>query len=183
MMRSAALFWQLLLRLCRGLAVDDSLRAGLLALQRGDLDVGAKQSGSGQRSSTPRDGRVWVALSQTYWRLHKDADADEAAGKAAALAPEDPAVLQGLAIYYSETHQTLKAAQAQAKYAAKVPANQPTPATTPLNCISKRRARCSTSRNSPSGAAILKRRRGAAAAERATGAGPGSGGLRAAAVR
>ena len=67
---------------------------------------------------------MWVALSQTYWRLHKNADAEEAAGKAAAFAPEDAAVLQGLAIYYSETNQTLKAAQAQAKYAAKVPDNQ-----------------------------------------------------------
>ena len=71
----------------------------------------------------PRDGRVWVALSQTYWRLHKDADAEEAAGKAAALGPEDPAVLQGLAIYYSETQQTLRAARAQSKYSSKVPEN------------------------------------------------------------
>ncbi|HXR10418.1 MAG TPA: tetratricopeptide repeat protein, partial [Candidatus Acidoferrales bacterium] len=69
------------------------------------------------------DGRVWVALSQTYWRLHQDAEAEDAAGKAAAFAPEDPAVLQGLAIYYSETNQTLKAAQAAAKYSAKVPEN------------------------------------------------------------
>src|SRR5580692_6912742 len=101
---------------------DDSFRAGLLALQRGDL-ASARTNLEAAGKLAPRDGRVWVALSQTYWRLHKGAEAEDAAGKAAALAPEDPAVLQSLAIYYSETNQTLKAAQAQTKYSIKVPAN------------------------------------------------------------
>jgi tetratricopeptide (TPR) repeat protein len=101
---------------------DDSLRAGLLALQRGDL-ASAQTNLEAASKLAPRDGRVWVALSQTYWRLHKSADAEDAAAKAAAVAPEDPAVLQSLAIYYSETSQILKAAQAEAKYSAKVPEN------------------------------------------------------------
>ncbi len=101
-------------------ASDDLLRTGLLALQRGDL-AAAQASLESASKQTPRDGRVWVALSQTYWRQHRDSDAEDAAGKAASFAPEDAAVLQSLAIYYSETHQTLKAAQAEAKYAAKVP--------------------------------------------------------------
>jgi tetratricopeptide (TPR) repeat protein len=99
---------------------DESLRAGLIALQRGDL-AAAQTNLEAASKLAPRDGRAWVALSQTYWRQHRDADAEEAAGKAAKLAPEDPAVLQSLAIYYSETRQTLKAAQATAKYSAKVP--------------------------------------------------------------
>jgi len=112
----------LLLLLAASTPFEDSFRAGLTALQRGDL--AAAQSNLETASKlAPRDGRVWVALSQTYWRQHKDSEAEDAAGKAAALAPEDPAVLQGLAIYYSETHQTLKAAQAAAKYSAKVPEN------------------------------------------------------------
>ena len=103
-------------------AGDDALRNGLLALQRGDLEAArASLEAAGQQA--PRDGRVWVALSQTYWRLHKEADAAEAANKAAAVAPEEAAVLQGLAIYYAETRQTEKAAQAQAKFAAKAPGN------------------------------------------------------------
>ncbi len=102
---------------------DDSFRAGLLALQRGDL-AAAQTNLEAASKLAPRDGRVWVALSQTYWRLHKNAEAEDAAGKAATLAPEDAAVLQSLAIYYSETNQTLKAAQAAAKYSAKVPANR-----------------------------------------------------------
>lgn len=101
---------------------DDSLRAGLLALQRGDL-ASAQTNLEAAGKLAPRDGRVWVALSQTYWRQHKNAEAETAAAKAAAVSPEDPAVLQSLAIYYSETNQTLKAAQAASKYSAKVPAN------------------------------------------------------------
>jgi tetratricopeptide (TPR) repeat protein len=102
------------------LALDASFRAALIDLERGDLKS-AQSNLEAASKAAPRDGRVWVALSQTYWRLHKNAEAEAAAGKAAAFGPEDPAVLQGLAIYYSETDQTLKAAQAQAKYAAKVP--------------------------------------------------------------
>lgn len=103
-------------------ALEDTLRAGLTALQRGDL-ASAQSNLEAASKLAPRDGRVWVALSQTYWRLHKDADAEEAAGRAASFAPEDAVVLQSLAIYYSETNQSLKAARAQAKYSAKVPEN------------------------------------------------------------
>ena len=101
---------------------EDALRAGLMALQRGDLAAAQSNLEAASRE-TPRDGRVWVALAQTYWKLHRDADAEAAAGKAAAVGPEDPAVLQGLAIYYSETGRTLKAAQAEARFSAKVPGN------------------------------------------------------------
>ncbi|SPF44850.1 Tetratricopeptide TPR_2 repeat protein [Candidatus Sulfopaludibacter sp. SbA4] len=112
----------LLLLLAASTSFEDSFRAGLTALQRGDL-AAARSNLEAASKLAPRDGRVWVALSQTYWRLHKDTEAEEAAGKAASCAPEDPAVLQGLTIYYSETHQALKAAQAAAKYSAKVPEN------------------------------------------------------------
>jgi tetratricopeptide (TPR) repeat protein len=112
----------LLLLLAAANSSDDSFRAGLIALQSGDL-ASAQTNLETAIKLAPRDGRVWVALSQTYWRLHKNTEAEGAAGKAAAFAPEDPAVQQSLAIYYSETHQTLKAAQAASKYAAKVPQN------------------------------------------------------------
>jgi tetratricopeptide (TPR) repeat protein len=96
------------------LLVDDSFRTGLIALDHGDLD--SARSNLEQASKlAPRDGRVWVALSQAYWRLHKSAEAEDAAGKAASFAPEDPVVLHSLAIYYTETNQTLKAARAEAK--------------------------------------------------------------------
>lgn len=103
--------------------VDDPFRAGLLALQRGDLDS-AQANLEAASQLAPTDGRVWIALSQTYWRKHRNADAESAAAKAAAVAPEDAAVLQGLVIYYSETNQNLKAARAASKYASKVPENK-----------------------------------------------------------
>ena len=76
----------------------------------------------------PRDNpaaaaRAWVALAQAYSRQQKDAQADDAADKAAALAPDDSTVLQSLALYYSESDRTLKAARFAAKYAARVPQN------------------------------------------------------------
>ena len=99
---------------------DESLRAGLMALQRGDL-AAAQNSLEAASRQAPNDGRAWIALAQVYWRLHRTSDAEGAAAKAAAVAPDEPAVLQGLSIYYSETNQSLKAAEAAAKYAAKVP--------------------------------------------------------------
>ncbi len=114
--------WLLLLAAAAGMAADDSFRAGLLALERGDLEA-ARSNLEQASKADPRDGRVWVALSQAYWRSHKNAEAEGAAAKAATLGPEDGAVQQSLAIYYSETGQTWKAAQAEAKYASKIPAN------------------------------------------------------------
>ena len=93
---------------------DDALRAGLIALQRGDLSAAQANLEAASRE-TPRDGRGGVALSQPYWRLHREADAEKAADKAAALAPGNPAALQGLAIYYSETGRKLREARLSSK--------------------------------------------------------------------
>ena len=88
----------------------DTFRSGLLALQHGDLDA-AQTKLEEARNAQPADGRIWVALCQTYWRQQKPADAESAAGRALSLSPKDPAVLQSLFIYYSESHQPLKAAR------------------------------------------------------------------------
>jgi protein O-GlcNAc transferase len=104
----------LLFLLAASSTFEATLRSGLVALQQGDL-AAAQANLEAAGKLEPRDGRVWVALSQTYWRQHRDADADAAADKAARLAPDEPAVLQALTIYYSETHQPLKAARAAAK--------------------------------------------------------------------
>jgi Flp pilus assembly protein TadD len=90
---------------------EEALRTGLLALQRGDL-AAAQASLEAASRQTPRDGRVWAALSQTYWRLHRNAEADAAAAKAAETGGRDPGVQQALAIYYSETNRPLQAARA-----------------------------------------------------------------------
>ncbi len=96
---------------------EDLFHAGLVALDRGDL-AAAQTNLEAARKQAPRDGRIWVALSQTYWRQHRNPEAEDAAAKAAAFAPDDPVVLQALTIYYTETNQTLKAARTTAKYSA-----------------------------------------------------------------
>jgi tetratricopeptide (TPR) repeat protein len=118
-----SVWFGILLLLAASTSFEDSFRAGLLALQRGDL-ASAQTNLEAAGKLAPRDGRVWAALSQTYWRLHRNAEAEVAAGQAAAVAPDDAAVLQSLAIYYAETNQTLKAARAQAKYSGKAPENE-----------------------------------------------------------
>ena len=110
-----ALLPSVLLLFAAANGVEDLFRAGLVALNRGDLAAAQTDLESASKLA-PRDGRIWVALSQTYWRQHKSPDAEDAAAKAAACAPDNPAVLQALAIYYTETNQTLKAARTSAKY-------------------------------------------------------------------
>jgi len=108
---------QLALWAAEGSGYEQPFRAGLIALQGNRLS-NAERNLQTAADLAPRNGRVWVALAQTYWKLKEQAKADDAAGKAAKFAPDDPAVLQSLAIYYSESNQTLKAADAQARYAA-----------------------------------------------------------------
>jgi tetratricopeptide (TPR) repeat protein len=106
--------------LAAGATFEDSFRAGLVALQRGDLNAAVSnlQAASGL---APGNGRVWIALAQTYRKLHEDSPAEEAAAKAGKLSPDDPVVQKSLAIYYAESGSTLKAAGAQARYAALTP--------------------------------------------------------------
>jgi len=58
----------------------------------------------------PREASVWLALAQTYWKLHQSEPAQAAARSAEALTA-DPAILRGLAVYYSETSEEPKAAE------------------------------------------------------------------------
>jgi tetratricopeptide (TPR) repeat protein len=99
---------------------EETFRAGLLALQRSDLNA-AQTNLEAAAALAPDNGRVWVALSQTYWKLKENVKAGAAAAKAEALGPRDPLVLSSLAIFYSGSGQTLKAADAQARYSSLVP--------------------------------------------------------------
>ena len=99
---------------------EESFRAGLLALQRNDLNAAAANLGAAAKLA-PNNGRVWVALAQTHWKRKESGKADEAAAKAATLGAADPLVLSTLAIFYAESGQLAKAAEAQAKYWSLVP--------------------------------------------------------------
>jgi tetratricopeptide (TPR) repeat protein len=99
---------------------EETFRAGLLALQRSDLNA-AQTNLEAAAKLEPANGRVWVALSQTYWKLKENGKADAAAAKAETLGPRDPLVLSSLAIFYAGSGRALKAAGAQARYSSLVP--------------------------------------------------------------
>ena len=95
---------------------EDELRRGLLALSGNDL-AQARQSLENASRAKPDNAIVWAALAQTYLRVHETALANEAAGRAARLAPADSPVQHALAMFYSETGDFAKAANAETKYA------------------------------------------------------------------
>ena len=103
-----------------GQTFQELFRNGLVALQRNDLEA-AELSLRSAAELEPKNARVWVALSQTLWKRKDAVKAEEAAGKASGLAGQDSVVLRSLVIYYSESSQLLKAAEAQARFAAANP--------------------------------------------------------------
>ena len=99
--------WLLLLFLCAD-PFDTALRAGLLALNASDLPTAQAQLEAASQFRKD-DGRVWLALAQTYWRQQERGKADTAAAKAEVLA-KDAALLRPLAFFYAETGNARKTA-------------------------------------------------------------------------
>jgi len=106
----------LLLLLAASASFEETFKAGLLALQRNDLDTAAASLEAAAKLA-PANGRVWVALAQTYWKRNERAKAEASASKAETLASGDAVVLKTLAMYYAESARELKSAEAQARYA------------------------------------------------------------------
>jgi len=99
---------------------ESHFREGLLALNQNNLRA-ARSHLEAARKLQPRNARVWIALAQTHWRLRSRVLSEKAAAQAEKLAPEDPAVLQSLSIYYSGRDEPAKAAAFEARYAARAP--------------------------------------------------------------
>jgi len=112
----------LFLLLAASATFDESFRAGLLALQRNDLKAAETHLGDAAKLE-PNNARVWLALARVWWKLDRTADANQAADKAARFGPSDPVVLSGLAVLYADAGQTLRAADAQARYFELTPAD------------------------------------------------------------
>jgi tetratricopeptide (TPR) repeat protein len=87
---------------------DTTFQAGLIALNQNNLTVAESKLSEASRLE-PRDARVWLALAQTYWKLHQPEPAQAAAAKVETLTT-DTTVLRGLAVFYSETADYAKAA-------------------------------------------------------------------------
>lgn len=95
---------------------EDSFRAGLSALNRRDL-AEARQELEAAEQMQPENGRVWIALAQTYLRLKESSLANVAAGNAEKFGASDAPVLHSLAIFYSESDAPDIAAGFEEKYA------------------------------------------------------------------
>jgi tetratricopeptide (TPR) repeat protein len=98
---------------------ETAYRAGLAALNNNDLGVAESQLESASRLQ-PQNAGVWLALAQTYWKLKKAQASQAAASRAESLA-QDPAVLHGLAFFYSEASNFARAAELETRYAASAP--------------------------------------------------------------
>jgi tetratricopeptide (TPR) repeat protein len=113
-------FRALLLLLAASTTFEESFRNGLIALQRNDL-AAAEANLEAAAKLAPGDGRVWVALAHTYWKLKANDRANAAAAKAESLGGGNAVVQGSLATYYAETGQMVKSAEAQGRYAAMTP--------------------------------------------------------------
>ena len=97
-------------------AYEDNYRAGLRALSQNNLEE-ARLNLESASQSAPGNSRVWIALAQTYWKLHDLGKANEAAEKAERFANEEAPILRLVAFYYSESGQPVKSCDMQTLYA------------------------------------------------------------------
>jgi len=81
---------------------ESNFRDGLTALNENNLTLAESQLEAALQLQ-PENARVWLALAQTYWKLHKEPLAQTAAHNAQIWGSEDPVVLHALSIFYSET--------------------------------------------------------------------------------
>ena len=98
---------------------DALLREGLLALGRNELPAALSHLEKASKLQ-PKDARVWLALAQTQRKSGRPKLAHDAAIRAAALAPADPLILHGLAIFHSEDENWKAAGEFEARYAEKL---------------------------------------------------------------
>jgi len=116
MTRSLAFLLCLLAGVLAAQSFEDEFRRGLVSLSGNDL-VQARQNLESASRLQPENALVWAALAQTYLRGKDTALANEAAGKASRLATGDSPAQHALAVYYSETGEFAKAADAERQYA------------------------------------------------------------------
>ncbi len=111
------LFWA-------GPGYDQLLRDGLVAMKAGRMED-ARLNLERAVKANPNGGEAWAALAQTYSRLNFAISARNAAAKAEALAAKNPAVLHGLADYYTAAGDKIRAADYEERYALAAGAHDP----------------------------------------------------------
>jgi tetratricopeptide (TPR) repeat protein len=101
---------------------ETTFRAGLIALNENNLTVAESELEKASQIQ-PANPRVWLALTQTYWKLHKLSSSQTAARTAEKFA-DDAIVVHGLALFYSETGDYAKAAELADRAIAQNPFNE-----------------------------------------------------------
>lgn len=79
---------------------DSTFREGLVALNQNNLAVAETHLEEASRLE-PRNARVWLALAETYWKLHQPLPTEAALSKAEAGAANDDVVRRGLSTFYA----------------------------------------------------------------------------------
>ena len=87
---------------------ETSLHDGLIALNQNNLPL-AESRLEAAAQLEPRNPQVWLALAQTYWKLHDGARAESAARNAEQFA-SNAAIVHALAVFYAEKPDPVKAA-------------------------------------------------------------------------
>jgi tetratricopeptide (TPR) repeat protein len=103
---------------------DQLLRDGLVALKANRMDE-ARASLERAVRAKPDGGEAWAALAQAYARLNFAVSGRNAAARAEAVSAKNPAVLRGLADYYTATHESGRAADFEERYALAIGARDP----------------------------------------------------------
>jgi tetratricopeptide (TPR) repeat protein len=99
-----------------GADYETVVREGLAALNANDVAT-ARQKLEQASKLQPQDPRIWLALAQAYLKSSEPQQADQAAAKAAALGPDDPATLHGLAIFHAAAGHWQPAAEWEERFA------------------------------------------------------------------
>jgi Flp pilus assembly protein TadD len=103
---------------------DQLLRDGLVALKSGRMEEARSNLERAVRAK-PDGGEAWAALAQVYTRLNFAISAHNAAAKAEAVGGKNPAVLRGLADYYTAASDSARAADYEERYALAAGARDP----------------------------------------------------------
>src|SRR5260370_21003784 len=80
---------------------ETTFHDGLIALNENNLAL-AEAHLEKAAELQPQNARVWLALAQTYWKLHKEPLAQSVARKAETLGTNDTLVLRSLSIFHTQ---------------------------------------------------------------------------------
>jgi Flp pilus assembly protein TadD len=103
---------------------DQLLQEGLVALKTNRMED-ARSNLERAVKLKPDGGEAWAALAQVYTRLNFAISAHNAAARAEAAAAKNPAVLRGLADYYTAAGDAAHAADYEERYALALGARDP----------------------------------------------------------